>query len=665
MRTFLFEWKKLLICRRGWLVILSAFVIKFGYLLIVDSPEFANIELYRNDYMYYMQKVEGRLNGEKINYIEETASQSAAAKSEIAQSYSDFYAGNISEEECDQQVLKQQDFAVRYKGMNALYEQYLYARQQPECRYIVYPNGWAALLQNDRQDLFFVLVLLVLLIPLFCSEYLCRVDCFAITTVNGSRNFGVHKSAVSVILAMLLGLFFTIGHIIFCIIKYGLPHAEYPLQSLAYFSSCPYSISLGQAFWILAFLRMFGAAFLAALICFAAVLTRRNASSCLVVLCMVGIPYISFSDSLQYRLPMPLGFLRAVGYLLGNEVMADSVTGEETVIFSQVSSAQFLYLCMVSLIIIFLCGLFVCYKNCNKIVLYKTYKKRNSRLATFLFSCFLFLSGCGKTGALEAMQVIYNSTSSDSYWANDFFVKAVEQGENAGIWMKKNNEEMINMVRTPFRSDRIHANCIYGNDGIVYYISSRSEDDSNIRLSRREGKMKVCVLGISADSMEEFCKFEVSYQKNSEWSFLNFVTGFFMNNKNIWFVTDDAVWQIDLLTHKKEVLNIPLNGNISYDGRRIYFIDDEMRLSEYDTETGRIDKVGNIAAGAYVLTPNGIYFSNLRDQNHLYFDRRDGSEVQMIVEKNITSVEIEGGVLQYYVSGDDSVHIMELAEDDK
>ena len=70
MRTFLFEWKKLLICRRGWLVILSAFVIKFGYLLIVDSPEFANIELYRNDYMYYMQKVEGRLNGEKINYIE-------------------------------------------------------------------------------------------------------------------------------------------------------------------------------------------------------------------------------------------------------------------------------------------------------------------------------------------------------------------------------------------------------------------------------------------------------------------------------------------------------------------------------------------------------------------------------------------------------------------
>ena len=91
----------------------------------------------------------------------------------------------------------------------------------------------------------------------------------------------------------------------------------------------------------------------------------------------------------------------------------------------------------------FLCGLFVCYKNCNKIVLYKTYKKRNSRLATFLFSCFLFLSGCGKTGALEAMQVIYNSTSSDSYWANDFFVKAVEQGENAGIFESSSEREDI------------------------------------------------------------------------------------------------------------------------------------------------------------------------------------------------------------------------------
>lgn len=665
MRAFLFEWKKLLICCRGWLIILSVLVIKLGYLLIADSPEYANIELYRNDYIYYMQNVEGRLTGEKINYIEETASRSAAAKSEISQSYSDFYAGNISERECDWQVLKQQDFAVRYKGMNALYEQYLYARQQPECRYMVYPNGWAALLQNDRLDLLFVLTLLVLLIPMFCNEYLCRMDYLAITTVNGSRSFEVHKSAVSVILAMLLSLAFTIGRLVFCITKYGLPHAEYPLQSLAYFSGCPYSVSLGQAFWILAFLRMFGAAFLAALICFAAVLTRRNAASCLLVLCVIGIPFISFSDSLQYRLPMPLGFLRAVGYFLGSEVMADSVTGEETVIFSQVSAVQFLYLCVVSMIIIFWCSLFVCRRNRNKIVLYKTHQKRSSRLAVFLFPCFLFLSGCGKTGVLKEMQVIYNSASSDFYQDDNFFVKAVDQGENVGIWMQKNNEEMINMVRSPFKSEQIYANCIYGNDGIVYYISSYSEDDSNVRLSRRKGKMRVCVRGIYADSMEEFCKFEVYYQKNSEWSFLNFVTGFFMNEKNIWFVTDDAVWQIDLFTHKKEVLNIPLNGNISYDGRRIYFIDDEMRLSEYDTETGRVDKVGNIAAGVYVLASNGIYFSNLRDQNHLYLDRRDGSGVKMIVEKNITSVEIEGGVLQYYVSGDDSVHVMELAEYDK
>lgn len=665
MRTFLFEWKKLLICRRGWLIILSALVIKLGYLLLAVSPKFTNIELYRNDYMYYMQNVEGRLTREKINYIESTASQSAAAKSEITQSYADFYAGNISEEECGLQVLEWRDLSMRYKGMNALYEQYLYARQQPECRYMIYPNGWSVLLQNDGLDLLFVLTLLVLLIPLFCNEYLCKMDCLAITTVNGNRSFGVHKGTVSVILAMLLNLAFIIENLIFCTMKYGLPHAEYPLQSLEYFSGCPYSISLGQAFWILAFLRMFGTAFLAALICFAAVLTRRNAASCLLVLCIIGIPYISFSDSLQYRLPIPLGFLRAAGYLLGNEVIADAITSEETVIFSQVPVFQFLYLCMGSLIIIFLCGLFVCCRNRNKIVPYQTYQKKDRRLAAFLFSCLLFLSGCVRTDALKEIQVIYNSTSSDSYQDDDFFVKAAGQEENKGIWMHKNNGEMVNMIRSPFQSDRTPINCIYGRGGIVYYISLRSEDDSNIRLSRREGKKTVCVRGISADSMEDFCKFEISYQKNSEWDFLNAVTGFFLNDENIWFVTDNAVWQVALLTHKKEVLDIPLNGNISYDGRKIYFIDDAMRLSCYDTETGTIDKVNDIAAGVYVLASDGIYFSNLRDQNHLYFYYRDRREVRMIAEKNITAVKIENGVLQYYVSGENSVHTMNLAESDK
>ena len=167
MRTFLFEWKKLIVCHKGWLAVLLALMASFSYWQLSDAPASLEIEQYYRDYAYYLRNVKGELTEEKIAYIESIASQAVAAKSEIPQCYLEFYAGKIPREEFDDQMQKLQDIAARYRGINALYEQYVYARGDRSNRYMVYPNGLAALLENGTPNVFLIITLLFLLVPLF------------------------------------------------------------------------------------------------------------------------------------------------------------------------------------------------------------------------------------------------------------------------------------------------------------------------------------------------------------------------------------------------------------------------------------------------------------------------------------------------------------------
>ena len=60
-------------------------------------------------------------------------------------------------------------------------------------------------------------------------------------------------------------------------IKYGLPHGEYPVQSIASFGGSTKNISLLAAYLILTVLRCFGSVYLAALLLFTSVYSCGSA----------------------------------------------------------------------------------------------------------------------------------------------------------------------------------------------------------------------------------------------------------------------------------------------------------------------------------------------------------------------------------------------------
>lgn len=660
MRTFLFECKKMIIFRKGWIVILLTFAAALGYWQVSDTPAYEAIEIYRDDYEYFLQNVNGRLTEEKRNYIEAAATQAASANKKRTQLYLDFYAGKVSEDQLKRELPELCDATEHYGGVNALYDQYIYVRQQPESRYMVYPNGWAALLGDSKAYIFLMLALFALIIPLFCDEYICEMDRLTITTFNGSKNLGIQKSVLAALTAVIISIFITIERWLFCLIKYGLPDAGCPIQSLECYANCPYSISMGQAFVVLTILQTAGAVYLAMLTCCAAVLTRRYAASCLLALCVMGIPSLAFSDSLQFHLPLPLSFLRAIGFLLGSETVIDDITGEKTIVFSPVTIPQMLALCFVSFLIIVLCYIYIRHGGQNKILVQRS--RLGMPLFAFFFSLLVF-SGCGAADQFGESKFPFNSYSPGFYKEDNFSVEVRRDGMSAGILLQKEEENTVNLVRSPFRVSQTTGNCIYGNNGRVYYMYSFSEDAANIRLSRRNVKTTVRVMCVSIDSMEEYCVFEASYSNGSEWSFLLFTQCFFIDEEYIWFVTQDAVWQVDRLTHRRELMDIPLNGNIAYDGHYIYYIDDIMRLCCRDTAEETVKKVGDVAAASYALTSDGIFYANLRDHNYLYFYDPDSLELRLIDESPVISLTVAGDELRYYVSGEAGAQTLNLTEE--
>lgn len=511
MKLFLYEWKKLLFYQKGWLVILVALGLRLCAWVLTDAPAYAQIELYRDAYLDSIEGVEGKLNEEKTAAIESDAARTAAAEDELKQTYLELYAGTISEAECGEKVRELSALADRYRGMNALYEQYLYARQDAENRYLLYPNGWAALLRTGTPDFILLGALFWLIVPLYCRDYGCGMDVLIRTTAEGSRHYARSKFSAALLLAILLRLLFCMAHLGFCAVKYGLTHADYPLQSLEAYADTTGAVSLGGAFLRLTLQRLSGTVLLAALLCLAAAWTRRYAAPCFLLLCVV------------------LFF-----WLVGITTLA----------------------------------------------------------------------GCGTDNGAETPDVPYN-TVSPALSAEDVIV-----------------------VRSPFQTDDTIGSCIYSAGERVYYLSFNTEDDSNIRLSELSARTTLRVLALESDTLAEDCVFEVSYDKGSAWDFLNIVTDFFLNDRAIWFVTQDGVWQVDRLTRQRELLDIPVHGNLAFDGTGITFIDETMRLAWYDAETGERTLIDDIVAEKFVLTEQGIYFSNLRDDSALYFCAADGSAVQ-------------------------------------
>lgn len=134
--------------------------------------------------------------------------------------------------------------------------------------------------------------------------------------------------------------------------------------------------------------------------------------------------------------------------------------------------------------------------------------------------------------------------------------------------------------------------------------------------------------------------------------FLQYCYGLFLNNDSIFFITDDGITEMGRTTQRTQLLNIPTNGTIAFDGRTIYFINKSSLLTAYDTKSHKTRTFQNIVANDFCLTEQGLYFINCKDSGCVYLCGRDGIGSLKISSGPALSVDYDGKKVTMFLKTD-------------
>ncbi len=232
-----------------------------------DSPYDNTMEQYKSEYEWYLEKVNGYCTDENALYLEQEAARITEVKKQQSNLLESYYDDKTSENEYIKESHEIGKVLEHQNGFEVIYQQYLYICENAENRYFLQTNGWTGLLSGGTLNFVFFLGILLLVTPVFCSEYSCQMDALILTSKEG-RKSSLHKLFIIVAGVFLLSVSISLIEYGFYSVKYGLPNGDYPIQSLGYFAGSSKSITLFEGYVWIGLLRCFGGVFLAILLMF-------------------------------------------------------------------------------------------------------------------------------------------------------------------------------------------------------------------------------------------------------------------------------------------------------------------------------------------------------------------------------------------------------------
>lgn len=173
MSVFSYEWKKLMIYQRGLCYILAALLVSTVWLAAADRPQNSAMEEYREEYEWYLERLDGAYTEEKAAWLEQEAQAITEARSIRSGSQESYYSGQITAKQYERQIAETGTVLAHEHGFEAAYQQYLYICENTGNRYFLKTNGWAGLFSAQTLDFPLFLVILILAATVFCPEYSC------------------------------------------------------------------------------------------------------------------------------------------------------------------------------------------------------------------------------------------------------------------------------------------------------------------------------------------------------------------------------------------------------------------------------------------------------------------------------------------------------------
>ena len=656
------ECKKMFWHQKGLLLVFCYLILSFVVLVLFDTPRNSEIEQNKEAYQYYLQQVEGRCTGETEAFLQGEAARIAQANSELQGLYDDYYDGELTEKEFSVKSAADEK-SVRYqKGFELLYQQYNGIRENTENRWFLSTNGWEGLLAHDSFDLPFVLLLLLLVTPVFCQEYENKMEDLIKTGPKGGRHEAGCKLALAALVVCALCVLNSGLQVVFYEWKYGLPHGDYPLQSLPYFATSTRQATLAGAFFEISVGKLLGSLSFAILILFVSACVKKYALTLFTSTAVLLLPQYGFTKpSTKYFLPGPLGLLVYTGFFRGDEYQYDAVTQQKTLLFKEIGSSARWMLLEVNLCLLVLMVAVILKKHTN------VWCKRpfcGAKRAAYLLALCAAVSVCSGCSAPNNApeQVLFNLEQCSAYENEHyrFFVENPNTDEATWMMEDKTTGQVQRVVREPLQGNIKVAQTMFGRGPFIYYMQiestqtgflSVSEHLSIIEVDTRDFSQRVVIERSMDTNRDAF----LGIGQPSEQAVEPFrsIESFFLDDEYFYLVNAGTITSVSRVSGKtKTIIEVPVLKSLAYNGTCIYYINEKSQLMQYDVRTGKKVECYGIITQSFLLTENEIVFINRLKQNQLYAASLADGTLRKLTEQAVQSFTISGNTVGYTAKTD-------------
>lgn len=613
-----YEWKKLLFRRKGLLLIVLFLIVELASVLLFTQPYDAVLENNRAVYENYLSRVEGSLTEEKRNFLESEMERLNDIHQKLEQLKQDYYSGAVTEEEYRNSfdLLASED--AKYTGFSKLYSQYIFVRESNQ-RSFLYTGGWEVLLTDQEPDYLFLLVLIVLLVPMFCEEYACRMHEILLTQKRSARFQVPAKVVVALSLTFVLTTILQLVDLIYCAAGFGLPNGAFSLQSVYSFGTTAKQMTLWQAFGLQFALKVLGYFYAAVVILFLSVLLKKFALTLMAGIAILPLPFLTVIGTDAF-LPIPGPWAMTIGsiYLNGGacELNWKALGRLLLIVFAIVIAMLY----------------FIHRRNTN----WQLKKKKPGRVIVPMVAISLLLTGCNQRDET----IIYNRSASNQYETDAYILVGSYDGS---ILTDKAQEKTYAFPLNPLEGNIITCgSTFFGAGNTVYYLRFTTHQP---KAGWNTVVVNCDLMKLELDTMEE----SVVYQWNEEtdWFFglLNrsstepnsFAVELLFIHGNEMYYADTSMStlnRMNLNTGKYEVILTEMySWDVAYDGTNLYYLDSYNRLVIHNLNTGSKRAIDEVVAKDFLLTTDGIYFQNRRDHLAVYFWNDAVTEIKKITEE--------------------------------
>lgn len=606
-----FEWKKILLHRGGIWLIAGLMILELASILLFTPPYDRELENNRAVYDSYLTGVEGFLTQEKRDFLEAEMERLNQVRWEMEKLKSGYYSGEIPEDAYRERFRALQSDDEKYEGYTCLYRQYIFVREDSR-RSFLYTGGWESLLNDQAPDYPLLLALVILLAPVFCGEYACRMDEMLLTQKKSARCQASVKLTTALVLTAALAAAIQGMELTFRAACYGLPHWEYSLQSLPSFGNAEKAMTLGQAFLLQFALKETGYLLAGVMILFFSVCLKKFSLVLMASIVVLPLPLLTVPGKYAFlRIPGPWALMVGSIYLNG---------GAQEMDFAGLG----MYLLTVGVIAAMLLAV-IRRRSTNRHLLSRRFKA-----VTVLAALTLLLTGCGSS---SPEKLCYNTSSSD-WCETDRTVILGGPFDQAVI--RKDTGDVLPFPLDALAGETLSAgSCLFPSGSNVYYILTETVHPYSGSPNRVElfstlekletGKMEQSVIYSWNQKAKRF--FGLLDRNRSDEALPQAIGWFFLYDGGMYYLdsSQEGLFRKDLTTGQQETVLDRINGtNLSWDGENLYYTDGYNRLVIRNFRTGSVDIREDVVTDKFILTPEGILFRSRRDGNALCYWGPDG-----------------------------------------